>query len=68
MDKASDFGSEDWGFQSFRGRFLFRHKTKINAPNSAILTDFFGSQAHSNLFRVFYGCLEKLKTFAISFN
>ena len=24
MDKASDFGSEDWGFESLRGRlFLF---------------------------------------------
>ena len=23
MDKASDFGSEDWGFESLRGRFFF---------------------------------------------
>ena len=22
MDKASDFGSEDWGFKSLRGRFF----------------------------------------------
>lgn len=22
MDKASDFGSEDWGFESLRGRFF----------------------------------------------
>ena len=22
MDKASDFGSEDWGFESLRGRIL----------------------------------------------
>ena len=28
MDKASDFGSEDWGFESLRGRFLFPHKAK----------------------------------------
>ena len=23
MDKASDFESEDWGFESLRGRYLF---------------------------------------------
>ena len=29
MDKASDFGSEDAGFEFLRGRFLFRHKTEM---------------------------------------
>ena len=26
MDKASDFESEDWGFESLRGRFIFDAK------------------------------------------
>ena len=25
MDKASDFGSEDWGFESLRGRFFLHY-------------------------------------------
>ena len=58
MDKASDFGSEDWGFESLRGRFLFRHKTKINPQHSEIFLDFFRAESHSNLFRFFYACLE----------
>ena len=33
MDKASDFGSEDWGFESPRDLFIFH----INNPNSNFL-------------------------------
>lgn len=29
MDKASDFGSEDWGFESLRGRVFFFLKIQI---------------------------------------
>ena len=33
MDKASDFGSEDWGFESLRGRF----STFFSPLNSVLL-------------------------------
>ena len=37
MDKASDFGSEDWGFESLRGRFLFRQQGHFHRYFAEIL-------------------------------
>ena len=33
MDKASDFGSEDWGFESLRGQAKFFEKFFIDSEN-----------------------------------
>ena len=64
MDKASDIGLEDLGFESLRGRSLFRHKTKRMLCSQKCSQIFqVESQFILTSFGVFYCSLEKTKTF-----
>ena len=63
MDKASDIGLEDLGFESLRGRSLFRHKTKRMLCSQKCSQIFQVESFILTSFGVFYCGLEKTKTF-----